>query len=195
MAVLQCYNIRARSLSCMVAQLDTSYERDDRTVRWYLNGTEYALKTIDAYVSAGGYVTFEGLSPETSYLIFAVITYTDEGIAHTVTLNTTVTTLSARPSYFYWAIPKVQGEPFRLLADEWNALGMSVNAVRAYRGLAEVTFTVAVSGQPFTAQQFNEVRGAIVGMGAGSEIPAAVRSHPVTAAALNGIVDALNSIK
>lgn len=195
MASLKSYGETSTSFSCRVILLDTSYERDDRTVQWYLNGQVYASTTLDAAVAYGGDMTFTDLQPQTSYLVEAEIAYTEADERLTVTLALTATTLSARPSNFHWVYPKEAGKPFRLLADEWNALGRTVNAMRVYRGLTERSFTVAVGGQTFTAAQFNEIRNAIAALGTGIALPSASCGHPVTAEALNTLVTAVNAVE
>lgn len=85
---------------------------------------------------------------------------------------------------FAWTTEKVKGEEFKLTADEWNALATFVNSKRSLA----YSFTVAVSGQPFTAAMFNEMVEAI---GTGAEVDP---GDPVTADLLNALVTNANNM-
>lgn len=85
---------------------------------------------------------------------------------------------------FAWTTEKVQGEEFKLTADEWNALAAFVNSERS----RAYSFTAAVSGQPFTAAMYNEMVEAI---GTGTEVE---KGDPVTAALLNALVTNANNM-
>jgi hypothetical protein len=85
---------------------------------------------------------------------------------------------------FAWATEKVQGEEFKLTADEWNALASFVNSKRS----RAYSFTVAVKGNDFTAAMYNEVVEAI---GEGTEVE---KGDIITADLLNELVANANNM-
>lgn len=60
-----------------VVDLDYTYERDDRYIRWTINGQTYTQRNIDAYIDETDVYTISGLSGGTTYTITAKIYYTE----------------------------------------------------------------------------------------------------------------------
>lgn len=87
---------------CMDA-LDTSYEKNDRTVAWYIDGVKKATVPISAKVSSGGRYTFTGLKANTTYAISSHVIW-DSGSADWSTSATT-----DRPSISLWSWSKSNG--------------------------------------------------------------------------------------
>lgn len=104
-------------------------------------------------------------------------------------------TLSNAPTAFGWTYPKITDGEYNLTANEWNALAAKINQWRTYKNLSSYPFTTAAFNAVFFATIFNEARTAISSMNPLVSLPAARSSgNDVTASALNGLRDSLNSI-
>jgi hypothetical protein len=135
--------------------------------------------------------TYTGLAPNTAYTLELRV-YDLQGLMTTQQRTSSTTN---RPANYSWTTAKNQGAIFKLTAAEWNGLISSVNAFRSYKGLGAGTYNSAVTGNNFTAAQFNQVRTAISAMTPPVALPATVVSGGrITAAGLNGLVNSLNSI-
>lgn len=107
----------------------------------------------------------------------------------------TARTASVVPSTFNWTYTKTSGGTYNLTAQEWNALCSRINQWRQYKGLSSLVFDTALSGDTFYASQFNAARNGIVTMSPSVTVPASRASgDSVTASALNGLRDSINSI-
>lgn len=163
MANIVTENITTNSVHTYVAELDTSYSRNDRYIYWiaqvsgdptqiHAEGTSY----LNAYVPQGGYITLSGLQPFTPYLIVARVYYTDgSGTWYTKILFANFTTLgSSRPPLFYWnsygASPTSSTTTLFLpKASALNALSNNIRAVQAYKNRSQTAFPTILTGQSF----------------------------------------------
>lgn len=75
------------TITVRVDGLDSSYSRNDRTITWYIDGSEKDTVSLGAYVSQSGTYQFTGLKPSTSYTIGASIYYTSNGVGATKILD------------------------------------------------------------------------------------------------------------
>lgn len=90
------------SISAYVYNLDTTYERSDRYIEWYI-GTSSSVSSLsykgrtylDAFVSSSDSFTFSGLSAGTTYYVRCLIYYTGGGDWLSVGLNGSATTTSS----------------------------------------------------------------------------------------------------
>lgn len=100
-----------------------------------------------------------------------------------------------RPENFSWWYPKTSGGTFNLTADEWNRFTGRINEFRDYRSIPKYSFTMAVTGNTFTASIYNEVREAIQAIaGYGTYIPLVSAGDEITADMMNILVTELNAI-
>ena len=200
MASISFSNITANSFSACVIDLDTNYQRSDRMVYWYLNGSLYTYNSLGAYVSTSATVNFSGLTPNTSYSVEATIYYkltADSPTYEEKNLFGTCTTLvSLRPALFSWTYAKVQGSTFNLTAAEWNALTTNINLVRAYYGQVAYNFTTAYKGNNFLASMYNECLYAMNPMYLNMDLTTAAvsKGDTITASGLNYLVTLVNSL-
>lgn len=113
---------------------------------------------------------------------------------------------SGRPALFTWAdgsTTKVSGKAFDITASEWCALLDNINAVRVYKGYAEIGtgttvayFTYPVSGDKFTAVHYNQALNGMTGiLGSGYNDNAVSSGDKITAAKINFLVDRINGIE
>lgn len=102
---------------------------------------------------------------------------------------------SVRPSNWSWSGGLVKGSPIELSASEWNNFLNRINEFRVYKGLANYSFTSAVSGQPMAAAQVNQARTAINGISGHGTLPTAVvLGKEVAASFFIQLASALNAI-
>lgn len=198
MASLSFSSITDSSFCVSVVDLQTAYERNDRTIDWYLDNTHWGTSSLNAHASSSDIVWFTNLESDTHYSIDAVISYTDGDSVLTITLSglcKTEKSASVRPDYFDWTAAKTSGGAFNLTALEWNGLTDNINAVRVYRGYSPYSFTTVSSGQSFTAAIYNEAVQAIKGIaGYGTYVYAVSKGDKVYASQLNTLVSELNAI-
>lgn len=163
MASLNVNSVTSNSIGVYIAGLDSSYSRSDRYVDWYLGGSFNQTTYLGAYISQSSVLTFSGLSSSTSYTITGRIFYTlvAGGAYSYVDVTNSATTLSGRPSLFYWTYNKTSGGNFNLTADEWNSFMNNINLVRSYKGLFTVGYTTAYTGNTFTAAMYNQAYPAV----------------------------------
>lgn len=81
MAEISFTKINDTSFQAYVSGLDTSYEKSDRYIEWYMDSsypasTYYGSKDLAAFVSESDAITFTGLSSNTKYYVRCVIYYT-----------------------------------------------------------------------------------------------------------------------
>lgn len=197
------------TIEAYVTGLDTSYGRDDRYINWYIgtsssNMSYYGQQDLSSRASSGDVYTFTNRSAGTTYYIYAVIYYTNNGVYESKTLDTvTAKTTGARPDYFEWDEAKVAGEPFNITASEWCALLDNINAVRVYMGYSAIqTGTTAAyfmypdAGDEFTAVHYNQALNGITGMlGTGYNDNAVTSGEEITAAKINLLRDWINDIE
>nr|DAM35821.1 MAG TPA: hypothetical protein [Caudoviricetes sp.] len=206
MAYVAFTDIGITIVGARVEGLDTSYERDDRTITWYVDGKEHSTDSISAGASYSPTMYRTGLKPETSYTFLAIIRYSStasSGLDSSVSVSGSCTTKAypdpdppaTRPDTFEWDAAKVSGKKFNLTASEWNKLTKNVNDVRVYKGLGPIAFTSAVSGNTFTAAMYNEVVSAIKEIsGYGTSLGTVSSGGKVYAYQLDALRDAVNAV-
>jgi hypothetical protein len=107
-----------------------------------------------------------------------------------------------RPAKFYWInsstnLSKGSKISSYITAAKWKALQTNVNAVRAYKGLSNFSFTTVVSGETIKASYYNQIANAINAMLSTSSsyyIDQVSKGEPITAAVMNKLQNSINSI-
>ena len=201
MAAIQIYEALSDEIIVAVTELDTNYGRDDRYIEWYIGTSSSAMWYYDSQellsgVSYSDAFSFTNRSSSTTYYIYAIIYFTNNGVYESKTLGTVSARTSAgRPEKYYWTYSKQSGYKFNLTADEWNGLLYNINAVRNYKGLSNYNFTYAYSGNKFTAAMYNQAVYAIQGVpGYGSYIYTVSKGDRIYASHLNNLISELNAI-
>lgn len=145
--------------------------------------------------------TITGLSPRTTYSWEIQLGYKASGESSITYLDVydsgsfTTSKGAKRPNDFSWTYPKVSGQPFLLMATEWNNFTLRINDFREYCGYSTYSFTTAYKGNTFTAAMYNQARKAIQGIsGYGAYIPTVSSGDTITAYQMNILVDELNAI-
>lgn len=160
-------------------------------VYWGTSSSSSSMTNYDTSYTTGDITIYNLEAGETYY--FRYFGFND--ISLTAFSGYVKVTVGERPELFEWTKPKVKGQPFILLASEWNDFTVKINEMRTYLGLSDYSFTNAITGEPFTATMYNQARKAIQGMGddVGTYIPTVSSGQSITAYMLNIIVDELNS--
>ena len=149
--------------------------------------------SYDAYNDNGGGAYGRGF--KIGYDVTAGVTYYVWVRCKEATASTTATFRIIAPGNFEWTSPKEQGEEFNLTAAEWNRLMYRIDFVRRNETTSGYTPAEVVKGDAFTALLYNNACKAIKKVeGYGTQLPTAVAGEPVTAYAMNKIVDELNAI-
>lgn len=109
MANIVVSDITSTSITLYVNELDTTYDRADRYIKWriYPSTTVVATSYLGANVSSGGTTTITGLSPNTAYQISAELFWTDGTTGEwdsKIILSDAIKTNSAgtKPSKWSW---------------------------------------------------------------------------------------------
>jgi len=172
-------------------------EIDPKPTTWHIRCRQGSTGTgdivEDKYVSSPYNVTFNNLSPNSTYN-FVCSAQRSGWESSDYTVRIVLTTEENRPPYFSWTYPKIQGGEFNLTAQEWNDLCDNVNLVEEYKGIGQSNFQTAYTGNKVLATMFNEVRFAIGSMNA-TGISNQYSGDPILASHLNTIVDKLNAIE
>ena len=206
MASMTFSNVTSTSFTAEVTDLDTSYERNDRTIEWYLGSSKQSSGSLSAHASSAS-CSFSGLTPNTDYTVRAHIrwsTTSTSGLDRTTIISGRHMTKPGatppdpgkeRPGYFYWDTAKTSGAKFNLTASEWNRLISNINSVRSYLGYSNASFSKAISGNEFTAAMFNQARSAIISIsGFSGYIPQATSGGKVYANMLNALQGGINEL-
>lgn len=177
-----------------------------RYIRWEVSGGGDTFSEIEAESTSGGSTSFSvslnGLAPGTTYYYYVELGYMADGESSITwcaqygyddegTFETDPEYI--RPDDFSWTYVKRSGGAFNLTAREWNRFTARINDFRAYCEYSDYDFSVAYSGDPFTATMFNEARSAIKSMVSVS-VSEVYKGDIITADMLNDLVDDLNSI-
>lgn len=206
MASMTFSNVTSTSFTAEVTDLDTSYERNDRTIEWYLGSSKQSSGSLSAHASSAS-CSFSGLTPNTDYTVRAHIrwsTTSTSGLDRTTIISGSHMTKPGatppdpgqeRPGYFYWDTAKTSGAKFNLTASEWNRLISNINSVRSYLGYSNASFSKAISGNEFTAAMFNQARSAIISIsGFTGYIPQASSGGKIYANMLNALQGGINEL-
>ena len=200
---------------------DTNYFEANWELIWYihdpsLSGTTL-IDTISDEVSAGdsssSTIIFDGLSPETTYEIELRVRYYVDGKRKTewfyeTFLTESESSSSSRPDKFKWkdGKEKQSGEPFDITAEEWGNLLDNINAVREYKGYSAISstsnadaiarFYYPSKGDNFLASMYNQCIYAFEDMELLDYSSYRVlKGDPITADAINFLVETINSVK
>jgi hypothetical protein len=149
-------------------------------------GKNYAGTSYD--FSFNGYIKTSGCSND----------YFDESLTATWTGTVTPT----RPAKFYWIssttnLSKGSAVSTYITATKWKQLQTNINAVRAYKGYSNYTFTTVSSGSTIKASYYNELANAINAMLSSSSsyrVATVSTGDPITAAVMNKLQTSINSI-
>jgi len=108
----------------------------------------------------------------------------------------TVVIRPARPTNWAWTNTFTSGQPLNITATEWNNFCARINSFRAYKGIANYSFTTVTSGGAMTAAQANQARTAIqgIGGGAGGLIPSVATGGNINASYFITLRNELNAI-
>ncbi|WP_405158495.1 hypothetical protein [Paenibacillus sp. FSL H8-0283] len=157
-------------------------------VQFYVNGVQAGTS-----YSSSGYYTFAALQADTNYTLG--IKAVDSAGQSSTMRTLAVKTKKARPANFEWDTAKNAGSDFNITASEWNRLATKVNEFRFYKGIANYTFTRAVSGTDFKATYYNDVISIINTMSPTTAIPSSkVAGDSILASDINRVRNSLNSI-
>ena len=183
MANLRVINVTANSFTVMFENLQVDASLYS-AFRLQLNDEPFIISTSPT-------IFVGSLNPNTTFELTGEVEFNN--VIYPVT-GTTVTTLSTRPPYFSWTIPKISGANFNVLASEWNALLNNINSVRMHRNLGAYAFVFVSPGLSFSAFNFNQAVDSIRQMNPNG-VPATVGSGDIIyAASLNQLVSAINSV-
>lgn len=144
------------SITVYLGELDTTYAKDDRYIRWYLmpEATPFETTYIDAYASESDTVTITGLTANTTYEIVATSYWTDgNGESGTTSYTLTVKTAGASVSgisLFSWVTSNgtasaeqtkkaytavtTKGDILDFSYLVWNDMVEKLNEINAYLG-------------------------------------------------------------
>lgn len=129
-----------------------------------------------------------------AYYYLYVVAYDAEG--NSSSSNVRVQYKRGRPTSWDWHTTKTAGAVVSLTASEWNSFCTRINQFRAYKGLANYSFTTVASGNTITATIVNQARTAINAMSPPTSVPtSAVQGGIMTASFFNGLRSSLNSIQ
>lgn len=157
---------------------------------------------IAAELNSNGYITGRLSGYTLGYTYKAYVNIYDPSTGTSIDSDVVYFTLYEkvdRPSDFAWTYAKTKGGAFNLTAYEWKDLMYCINQFRAYKGMADYTFSPTrndiQSGGTFTATIYNQARDAIQTIsGCGYTSSAVSTGDIVTAACLNNLVTDLNTI-
>lgn len=186
MARIALDSVDDNSIGVYVSSLDSSYDKTDRYIEWYIDNKYKGDMSLGAKVSSSKVKTFTNLSSSTTYDISAEI-YNDAGLI--ITLDRSITTES-RIDPFAWDNRKYSGRDFtvNMTAYEWNKFTNFINEVRNAKGYGNASFDRAYRGDKFYGNQYKQARSAIQGMGYGGNLPYRETGDTIYADDLNELV-------
>lgn len=193
-------------------------------IYWYVYENNSQIQndtdTVDAGDDHSETITFSGLTPDTKYIISLRIRYEVNGsykyhYAEDIPITTkSESSSSNRPDEFTWkngTKEKQSGKLFDITAEEWGNLLDNINAVREYKGYKKIEATTIPNqgitefyypepNDPFYATNYNQCLYAfhkdieLLTMDEYAE-HAVKPEYPITAAAINFLVETINSVK
>lgn len=196
----------------------------DWKIYWYVYENDFQIQNDTDIVSAGDdcseTIIFLGLTPDTEYKISLRVRYeVDNSYKYHYAEDIYITTKSessssSRPDEFTWkdgAKEKQPGKPFDITAEEWGNLLDNINAVREYKGYSKIKSTTVPDqgitefyypepNDPFYATNYNQCLYAfhkdieLLTMSEYAEY-AVQPEDPITADAINFLVETINSVK
>lgn len=205
----------ATKIAVRARGFDEKYPYDWK-IYWYVYENNFQIQNDSDTVYAGDdrsdTITFSGLTPETKYKISLRVRYEiDNSYKYHYAEDIYITTESEssssnRPDYFEWDSPKVKGQPFNITAEEWGNLLDNINAVREYKGYSAISstsnadaiarFYYPSKGDNFLASMYNQCIYAFEDMELLDYSSYRVlKGDPITADAINFLVETINSIE
>lgn len=198
--------VKSSSISVRVTDLSLVSGCRPIEISFYaqVNGSVQAnggtLTITDYYTTTTQVVTFNGLSPSTSYDIVCYIVYIGmSGVAtqwDTYAYQYNVTTAAARPAKFSWSYPKANGRPQKenMPAWEWNAFRQNVIDVLGYKGYY-ASPSKATGGREVSQEHYNSILTALQTAGYARGLSRVSANSAVSALALNTLLDEVNAIE
>lgn len=182
------------SLTCRAEDLPTGATG----VNWYFGTSEDSMPFV---TSCDGDTTwtFSELQPNTLYYV-KFLPYVTVGQVIRPAYTDSFYTLpnAVRPSNWAWESTVSRGAAINLTAAEWNRFIDRIFAFAAYVGISPAVSPSAYyveQGTEMLASQFNAARAMINAMSPPTAAPSPVSpGGTITAAAINGLRDSLNSI-
>lgn len=146
-------------------------------------------------------ISYDVVAGITYYLFVRCYSISNSGSV-TVYIDPPAVTVT-RPDLFEWDSAKTSGGTFNITASEWGRLLDNINAVRVYKGLAEMAngttvgyFLYPASGDNFLALHYNQALMGIAGiLGTGYDANAVNIGDSITADKINLLRDMINDIE
>ena len=194
------------TIKVRVTGLDTGYDWSDRTIKWLLYDANEDLvsskeRAVSANASNTSYVTFDGLEPDSKYIVKYELIYssTESGLLDKFVIDSE-TIWTDEPevviALFKWDTAKTSGNSFKVTASEWNRLIDKITEVYTYLGWSDYQDTYPItkvsSGEIFYAKRFNEVKAAIGNLYS-TGISDKSKGDSINASDLNQLVTSLNA--
>lgn len=195
----------------------------DWKIYWYVYENNSQIQndtdTVDAGDDHSETITFSGLTPDTKYIISLRIRYEVNGsykyhYAEDIPITTkSESSSSNRPNEFKWkdgTKEKQPKKPFDITAEEWGNLLDNINAVREYKGYSKIKITTIPNygitefyypkpNDPFYATNYNQCLYAFNDMGIITDTQYAEHAvkpeYPITANAINFLIETINSVE
>lgn len=209
----------ATEIAVQARGFDTDYFEANWELTWYIHDPSLSGATlidiisdeVPAGDSSSSTSIFDGLSPETTYEIELRVRYYVNGGRNTEWFYETFSTESEssssnRPNKFEWDSPKIKGQPFNITAEEWGNLLDNINAVREYKGYSAISstsnadaiarFYYPSKGDNFLASMYNQCIYAFEDMELlDYNSYRVLKGDPITADAINFLVETINSVE
>jgi hypothetical protein len=183
---------------------NSSSSSKSATIYYSIDDADYFSQSVNVSGDGSGYITcnmtiyvgknYSGTSYDFSFNGYIKTSgcsndYYDESLTATWTGTITPT----RPAKFYWIssssnLTKGSAVSTYITATKWKQLQTNINAVRAYKGLGNYTFTTVSSGSTIKASYYNEMANAINAMLSSSSsyrVATVSTGDPITATVMN----------
>lgn len=195
----------AGTISASWSIANSAYMRGSNSMAVYLSGANNTAQHFMGYLSSSQRSYTSGLSGDGTALV-AGATYTVWVYVYDTDNNSFGASSSAvfsrpRPASFNWNSAKTTGGTYNLTYSEWNGLLDKINEFRAYKGLAQLSYSRTVTSGAIsgivapTASSFNAAINGINSMPRTIAPPAQVGvGASITADRLNDLRNSLNSI-
>lgn len=164
------------------------------TFKYTLVNTSTGTSISGNFVASTLSGTCTGLTPNTTYKIFAYFIPSDSDAYEESNRSEDRFTTKDKPT-FAWSTTPNSGSAFSITASDWSTLQNTINEIRTLKGYSSYSFSYkATKGGTLTAAAFNEARQAISGMG-GTNLPSAVSSGSTCYASyFTALQNSLNNI-
>jgi len=209
MANIALISASTRSLTCQATDLPSGATY----IRWYIgltsgdmpyNGycstadTDWPKYTFTWWGDEDEPDTIQDLQPGTTYLVKISVRDANQDAIGSAVTRSFSTAAASRPSNWAWESTVSRGAAINLTAAEWNRFIDRIFAFAAYVGISPAVSPSAYyveQGTEMLASQFNAARAMINAMSPPTAAPSPVSpGGTITAAAINGLKNSLNSI-